>query len=75
MSSAEGTLQWSPLAQRLDLVAPPVAAAAPLVPGFVPRQRPNAFITSGTRPFGAYSTTTTKTMPSKSRQWSVSVPR
>ncbi len=33
MSSAEGTLQWSPLAQRLDLVAPPVAAAAPLVPG------------------------------------------
>lgn len=32
MPSAEGTLEWSPLSQRLDLVAPPVAAAAELVP-------------------------------------------
>lgn len=32
MSSAAGTLTWSPLAARLDLVAEPVAAAAGLLP-------------------------------------------
>lgn len=32
MPSAEGTLTWEPLAERLDIVAPPVAAAAALVP-------------------------------------------
>lgn len=33
MPSAEGNLTWTPLADALDLVAPPVAAAAGLVPG------------------------------------------
>ena len=33
MPSAEGNLTWLPLADRADLVAPPVAAAAHLVPG------------------------------------------
>ncbi|MDF1487626.1 YbaK/EbsC family protein [Tessaracoccus caeni] len=33
MPSAEGNLTWVPLAEGLDLVAPPVAAAAALVPG------------------------------------------
>ena len=33
MPSAEGNLTWEPLAERPDLVAGPVAAAAPLVPG------------------------------------------
>ncbi len=33
MPSARGTLDWRPLAGALDLVAPPVAAAAALVPG------------------------------------------
>ncbi len=32
MPSARGTLPWQPLADHLDLVAPPVAAAAHLVP-------------------------------------------
>jgi len=33
MSSAAGTLDWMPLADHLDMVAAPVAAAAALVPG------------------------------------------
>ncbi|AKT51570.1 YbaK/EbsC family protein [Arsenicicoccus sp. oral taxon 190] len=33
MPSAEGNLTWLPLTDHGDLVAPPVAAAAPLVPG------------------------------------------
>ena len=33
MPSARGTLTWHPLASRLDLVAPTVAAAAGLAPG------------------------------------------
>lgn len=33
MPSAEGTLDWKPLADHPELVAPPVAAAAHLVPG------------------------------------------
>ena len=33
MPTAEGTLAWAPLGQRLDLVAQPVATAADLVPG------------------------------------------
>ena len=33
MPSAEGNLTWIPLAEALSLVAPPVAAAADLVPG------------------------------------------
>lgn len=33
MPTAEGTLDWQPLADHLDLVAEPVAAAAGLVPG------------------------------------------
>ena len=32
MPSAEGTLDWLPLSEHLQLVAPPVAAAAHLVP-------------------------------------------
>jgi prolyl-tRNA editing enzyme YbaK/EbsC (Cys-tRNA(Pro) deacylase) len=33
MPSARGTLDWRPVAEALDLVAPPVAAAAHLMPG------------------------------------------
>lgn len=33
MPSAEGNLEWKPLAEHPGLVAPPVAAAASLVPG------------------------------------------
>lgn len=33
MSSAEGTLHWHPAAERPDLLAPPVAAAARDLPG------------------------------------------
>ena len=33
MPSAEGNLTWTPLADSPELVAPPVAAAASLVPG------------------------------------------
>jgi prolyl-tRNA editing enzyme YbaK/EbsC (Cys-tRNA(Pro) deacylase) len=33
MASAEGNLQWVPAGERPDLLAPPVAAAIPLVPG------------------------------------------
>lgn len=33
MPSAEGNLDWRPLVEHPELVAPPVAAAAPLVPG------------------------------------------
>lgn len=33
MPSSTGTLDWLPLTDRLDLVAPPVAAAAATVPG------------------------------------------
>lgn len=33
MPSAEGTLDWKPLVDHPELVAPPVAAAAHLVPG------------------------------------------
>lgn len=33
MPTAEGTLDWKPLADHADLVAPPFAAAAALVPG------------------------------------------
>ncbi|HEX6057363.1 MAG TPA: YbaK/EbsC family protein [Intrasporangium sp.] len=33
MPTAEGTLSWEPALERLELVAPPVAAALPHVPG------------------------------------------
>ncbi len=35
MPSARGTLDWSPTADNLDLLAPPVAAAASALPGLL----------------------------------------